>query len=176
MKLKSCFKILALLPLLVAGLSSCDPDTECRQSAAVYLKVVLTGDSLAPSIDTARLVIDTLAKDTVRFSSVKGLRVWGLGRDSLICDSSATVSALFLPLRPDSLRSEFVLAYNGQIDTLTIRHANDMQFISLACGCFVYHTIEGFSMSRHFLDSLHILNEQVTTSADDHLQLYFHKW
>ena len=91
-------------------------------------------------------------------------------------DPADVLGVIQLPLKPDSLHTEFVINYNGRSDTLKILHDNDMQFISLACGCLVFHTIEGWSISRNFLDSVHILNDLVTTSGDRHMQLYFHKW
>ncbi len=161
---------------LLGLLAGCSADTECRQTTAIYLNMVLTGDSLRPSTDSVRLALDSLAMDTVAFSTVKGMEIHGLGRDSIICGSESSVGTVQLPLRPDSLHTEFVFHYNGHRDTLSIRHDNDMNFISLACGCYVFHTIEGISMSHHFLDSVHILNDLVTTTGDKHLQLYFHKW
>ena len=175
MKFGSCSNILLglLAALLLAG---CTVDTECRQTTTVYLNMVLTGDSLRPSTDSIRLHYDSLAMDTVSFSSITGMQIYGLGRDSIICDSTDVLGIVQLPLKPDSLHTEFVINYNGRSDTLSVLHGNDMQFISLACGCLVYHTIEGWKMSKNFLDSVHILNDLVTTSADKHMQLYFHKW
>jgi len=158
------------------GLWGCDADTECRQSSAVYLNVVFMGDSLRQSTDSLKLSFDSLAQDTIRFSTVTGMEIHGLGRDSILYEASDVITTVHLPLRPDSTHTDFVFRYNGATDTVSILHDNDMQFISLACGCFVFHTIEGLNGTRHFMDSAHILNDAVTTSADTHMRFFFHKW
>jgi len=164
-------------PICVALLmAACTVDTECRQSTGIRLNVVFMCDSLRPSTDSARVAKDSLAMDTIRFSTIKGLEIHGLDRDSILYTEDEVLSLIKLPLRPDSLHSDFVFSYNGLTDTLTIHHQNDMQFISLACGCMVFHTLDGVSGSRTFIDSVDILNTVVTTSNDEHLRLFFHKW
>ena len=159
--------------LLLAG---CAADTECRQNTAVYMKVEILGDSLRLTADTARLARDPNALDTVRFTNFTGMEIRGLGRDSVICDTNYLYGSAKLPLRPDSTHTDFVISYGGKTDTLTVLHDNDMQFISLACGCFVFHTIESTRHTRHFIDSVDIYNSAVTTATDTHLKVYFHTW
>ena len=165
--------LISLVALI--GLMACTTDTECRQNTAIYMQVVFTGDSLRQSTDSARLALDSTAMDTIRFSTITGMQIRGVGRDSIICDSTSTISKAKLPLRPDTTITSFELKYNGLTDTLNIFHQNDMQFISLACGCFVYHIIDGFSFTHAFIDSCDIKNSAVTTASEDHLQVYFHK-
>ena len=157
------------------GLVSCTTDTECRQNAAIYMMVEFTGDSLRLSTDSARLALDSTAMDTISFSTITGMQIRGVGRDSIICDSLSSFSKAKLPLKPDTTVTSFELKYNGLTDTVNIHHENDMQFISLACGCFVYHTLQDVSFTRAFVDSCDILNTAVTTASDTHLRIYFHK-
>ena len=157
-------------------LASCTTDTECRQTSGIRLNVIFNGDSLRPSTDSVRLSIDPFAMDTIPFSTFSGMEIHGLGRDSIIYTVDEVINKVKLPLRPDSLHTDFVLTYNGHIDTLQIYHKNDMQFISLACGCFVFHTLDGVRESHAFIDSVRILNDEVSTSTDDHLCIFFHKW
>lgn len=160
----------------LTGLIGCAADTECRQTMGIHLNVVFLCDSLRQSTDSARLSKDSLAMDTIRFSTITGMEIRGVGRDSILYTADQVFSKAKLPLRPDSLHSDFVLTYNGWSDTLTIHHENNMQFISLACGCLVYHTIESLSDRHILIDSTEILNTLVTTASDDHIRLYFHKW
>ena len=169
--------LMGLIGLIgLIGLMGCSADTECRQTMGIHLNVVFLCDSLRQSTDSARLSKDSLAMDTVRFATIRGMEIRGVGRDSVLYSSDTTFSLAKLPLRPDSLHSDFVLTFNGLSDTLIIHHQNDMQFISLACGCLVYHTIEGLSDRHILIDSTEILNTLVTTSNDEHIRLYFHKW
>ena len=158
------------------GLASCSADTECRQTTGIHLNVVFLCDSLRQSTDSARLAKDSLAMDTIRFSTITGMQIHGVGRDSILYTEDQTISKAQLPLRPDSLHTDFVFTFNGITDTLIIHHQNDMQFISLACGCMVFHTLDGLSGPRILIDSTDILNSQVGTSNDEHIRLYFHKW
>lgn len=157
--------------MLIAGLlTGCSADTECRQKADIYLGVTFVGDSL-------RLTADSTDYEHVQFTSVTGMQITGVGRDSILYDASANMSKAQLPLRPDSLITAYQLIYNGQSDTLYIVHDNQYNFISLACGCFVFHTINDSASyhTHHFIDSVHVLNTQVTSAKEDHLRIYFHK-
>ena len=176
MKSKTTIRLIGLTAILSLMLAACTVDTECRRSTGIHLNVVFSCDSLRQSTDSARLAKDSLAMDTIRFSTISGLEIHGLGRDSILYTEDQTISLAKLPLRPDSLHSDFVLSFNGHTDTLTILHQNDLQFISLACGCMVFHTIDDVTGYRAFIDSVDILNTQVGTSNDQHLRIFFHKW
>lgn len=156
-------------------LAACSADTECRQSSAIYMTVEFSGDSLRQSTDSARLSKDSLAMDTIRFSTVTGMQIRGVGRDSIIYDSTATFTKAYLPLRPDTTITAFEFIYQGRTDTLRLYHQNDMQFISLACGCFVFHTLDRFASNRTVVDSCDIVNAGVTTAAETNLKIFYHK-
>lgn len=150
--------------------TGCSVDTECRQKADIYLGVTFVGDSL-------RLTADSTDYEHVQFTSFKGMQITGVGRDSILYGLNTNISKAQLPLRPDSTITAFQLIYNGQSDTLYIVHDNQYNFISLACGCFVFHNINDSASyhTHHFIDSVHILNTQVTSAKEDHLRIYFHK-
>ena len=152
MKSKTTIMLIGLTAILSLMLAACTVDTECRRSTGIHLNVVFSCDSLRQSTDSARLAKDSLAMDTIRYSTISGLEIHGLGRDSILYTEDQTISLAKLPLRPDSLHSDFVLSFNGHTDTLTILHQNDMQFISLACGCMVFHTIDDVTGYRALQD------------------------
>lgn len=166
MKFVRCINIV-ILGLLALAFVACEADRECRQDSGIGLNVVFQGDSL-------QLNAEGTAFDTIRFTSVSGMTLHGAGVDSLLMNGSAA-SSVKLPLRPDTTFSDFVLEYNGYVDTMRVLHLNDMQFVSLACGCFVYHTIENVRCTHAFVDSVVILNSAVSATKDPHLRLYFHK-
>lgn len=151
-------------------LGACSADTECRQKADVFLGVVFSGDSL-------RLNADSTDYEHATFTSVTGMQITGVGRDSILYGESKSITKAQLPLRPDTNITAFQLQYQGMNDTLYIIHDNQMNFISLACGCFVFHTINDSASYHtcHFIDSIRILNSQVTAKKEDHLRIYFHK-
>ena len=167
-------RILIGLMCLTGLLFACNADRDCRQDTDIHVNVVFTGDSLRLTTDSIKLSIDSTACDTIRFNVIRDMTIRGMGRDSLLADGLAMNKAK-LPLKPDTTFSDFVIDFNGLTDTMRIYHQNDMQFISLACGCFVFHTLDSIRFTKAFMDSVIILNTAVTTATDDHLRIYFHK-
>ena len=171
---KIIHRILIGLMCLVALLGACNADRDCRQDTDIHVNVLFTGDSLRLTTDTARLAIDSTACDTIRYNVIRDMTIRGMGRDSLLANGIAMNKAQ-LPLRPDTTFSDFLIDFNGLTDTMRIYHQNDMQFVSLACGCFVFHTIDSIRFTKAFMDSVIVLNTAVTTASDDHMCIYFHK-
>ena len=154
------------LGILIA-FTSCTADTECRQQINVVVGVQLQGDSL-------RLNADSSAYDTVSFTSIRGLSVCGVERDSLISDGQKSISSLSLPLRKTADTTAFALSLAGVDDTIFIAYTREPNFISLACGCAVFSTIDTVDFTSRFIDSVEVLNTAVTTVKENHLKLYFH--
>lgn len=142
------------------GLLCCEPDSECRQTATINCKVVFACDSL--NADSVK----------VNFKTIDSLSVWGVGCDSMLYDNPKNVSSLLLPLRGDTTITKFLMLLHGSTDTLTIYHQNTNNFISLACGCFIYHTIDTVMCSSNLVDSVEILNTAVENYEQDNVKLY----
>lgn len=160
MKPARCYKIL-FLGLLTLVLLNCEPDKECRQTANVNCKVVFACDTMGA--DSAM----------IRFKTIDSLSVWGLGSDSVLYDNRKNVTSLLLPLRGDTTITKFLMVLHGSTDTITVYHQNTNTFISLACGCFIYHTIDTVLCSSALLDSVQILNTAVENYEQDNVRLYF---
>lgn len=161
-------KLFYILIIALAA-TSCAVDTECRQQIDVLVGIQLKGDSL-------RLAADSVDYEHVTFNSVRGMEVWGVGRDSLIVTEDNSVQQLRLPLRKDADTTAFVLSYCGMRDTLIFTYTRTDVYVSLACGCAVFSTLDTVSCpSMQFIDSLQILNSAITTAKENHIQLFFHK-
>ena len=78
MKSKTTIRLIGLTSILSLMLAACTVDTECRRSTGIHLNVVFSCDSLRQSTDSARLAKDSLAMDTIRFSTISGLEIHGL--------------------------------------------------------------------------------------------------
>lgn len=143
-------------------LAGCRPDTICRQDTDVALGVsvrwLLTDSTGAVTLQTA-------------FDSI---RVQGVGNDSVLYDNGKNVSTLQLPLRADTCVTAFALLWHGAEDTLFVRHDNTRHFISQACGCTVYHTIDTVWHSGNAIDSVAILNSTVESDGQENVQLTMH--
>lgn len=152
-----------LFALLLAGCSTVD--TECREDVSVDINIALKGDSL-------RLNSDSTAYEHVQYTTMSQATVVGVGRDSIVYDRQ-NLSKMVLKLRQDTTITAYAICYKDQWDTIWIEHQNDQTFYSLACGCIVYHTLDGGRHSGHFIDSVTVNNTQVTTKDDTHMTIWF---
>ncbi len=155
---KIAFRV-AVFFLLLLSIVSCRPDTICRQEIDV-----------TAGVTTEWLLTDTAGHQTQQavFDSVS---VWGIGNDSILYNNSLAVATLELPLRTDSTLSAFVILWHGEQDTLYIHHDNTMKFISSACGCAIYHTIDTAWATGTFIDSLYIVNSSVEAAIQTNIHL-----
>lgn len=162
-------KKLLLFISIALFVASCSVDTECRQQIDVRLGVQLTGDSLC-------LSADSVTYEHTSFTNVRGLSVRGAQRDSLIEDGSKSISALSLPLRKDADTTAFILDYCGLEDSLIFAYTRQQTYVSLACGCAVFCTLDTvYCPTAQLVDSITVLNSAVTTVSEKHIKLYFHK-
>ena len=97
----------------------------------------------------------------------------GIGSD--IGMQGKGVKVMGLELRPDASLTAYLMLYHNQIDTLYIQHTPRQQFISMACGCAVYHTITAAWSSDQRVDSVSIINASVESVAQDNLCIYLHE-
>ena len=101
------------------------------------------------------------------------LTVQGVGSDSVLY-ASWSVSSIELPLHINVDSTQFVVQRDSTgTDTLTIFHTNEQNFISMACGCFVYHTITDVRTTTNQIDSAVIYDARVENISNTHLRLYF---
>lgn len=150
------------LAFVLVGLLACKPDTECRSSVDIGMQVVFALDSVQG---------DTLL---VNFTALDSVTVQGVGNDSILYDNQKAVKSVFLPLKTDANSTAYSIQAYNKYDTLFVSHDNNVTFISLACGCFVYHTITDVSYSGGLIDSLVILNAAIEGFKQDNVRLYFH--
>ena len=146
--------------MLVCLLAACQPDTSCRQSINVAAGVVLHG-----------LYVDSLGEAS-EFKAWDSVTVQGVGSDSVLYNNSYTVSRMLLPLHTDTNMTAYSILWHEEYDTLYIRHTNTMHFISMACGCAIYHLIDTAWVSGMQIDSIKIVNSAVEAVAQDNIRIY----
>ena len=152
-----CSSFLILCSLLTA----CEPDAACHQELGTAVQITLLADSI------------TSAGDTTYYTQWDSIAVVGIGNDIGMQDKS--VKVMGLELRPDTNQTAYLMLYHNQIDTLYIQHTPRQQFISMACGCAVYHTITAAWSSDPRVDSVSIINASVESVAQDNLCIYLHE-
>ena len=138
----------------------CQPDTTCRQNTDVVAGIVLRG----MSIDSAGIAHE--------FASWDEITVQGVGSDSVLYDSCTNVSRILVPLRIDTNITAFSLDWRNAEDIIYFRHDNTRRFISMACGCVVYHTIDSVWCDGTWIDSVKIVNSAVEPVEQDNVRIF----
>lgn len=148
--------------LLILLMVSCEPDTTCYKDMETYMVVTLRGY--------------TIGADNVRttYTAWDSIQVQGIGVDTILY-SPSKIEKLALELCPDTTLTAYLMNYHGSIDTLWITHTPRLQFVSLACGCYVNHTLTGARSSDARIDSVVIINASVETVAQENIRIYMHE-
>jgi len=155
--IRLCF--LFFLPCFL--FAACEPDATCHQELDTAVQITLSADSI------------NATGDTVRYTQWDSLLVVGVGND--IGMHEKKLKTIDLELRPDTTLTQYLMLYHNQIDTLYILHTPRQQFISMACGCAVYHTITAAWSSDPRVDSVSIINASVEAIAQENLCIYLHE-
>lgn len=152
-------KILILL-FAAAIIVACEPDKTCRQELDVVAGISLQG-----------LSVDTAGVPTA-FTSWDSITVQGVDNDSVLYNNTYTVSQLLLPLRNDTNITTYSLVWHDTEDKVYIKHDNTQRFISMACGCVIYHTIDDVWCDGTWIDSVKIVNSAVETVKQDNIKIF----
>lgn len=142
------------------GLVACEPDRTCRQDTEV----------------TATLVLKCMHFDTLGIAKEEetwdSITVQGVGSDSVLYQNRKGVKHVYIPLREDTTVTAFRLIWQGKTETVYIRHDNTRRFISMACGCVIYHQIEDVWADKVWADSVKIINAGVEAVEQDNIRIY----
>ena len=149
--------LVAVLSLLLWG---CRPDEICRQDLSVAAGVTLRGIS----VDTSGIGTE--------FTQWDSITVQGIGSDSVLYDNSKSVTTLHLPLRADSNVTAYRVTWRGMDDVLYFRHDNTRRYISMACGCIIYHVIDTVWCAGVWMDSVRLLNSTVESASQDNVKIF----
>ena len=115
--------------------------------------------------------IDTAGVET-NMSQWDSVKIWGIECDTVPYIEVKNQSKLWLPLRVDTAVTTYQILWHEQLDFITIRHNNDRQFISNACGCMVNHTIDTVLFGGVFIDSVEVLNTVVSGTTEENILLH----
>lgn len=145
--------VLALLVLL----AGCTSTEECRESLDVNFKMGLyTHTDLKES---------TLSVDSVWAN--------GLAKDSFLYKNTKKQSSISLILDASRSQSDFIIRFNDIKDTLSVFYTNNnAYYISLACGCIPAHTIDEVISTHHYIDSVRIVQREVTNVNAEHIKIF----
>lgn len=111
----------------------------------------------------------------VKYTTWDSVAVEVIDKNELFIDNRIGLSKLTLPLRPDTTISSFLFTYHEQTDTLFVEHTPRQYFVSLACGCAIYHTITAAWSTDYRVDSVQIINANVENAVQENLCIHLHE-
>lgn len=159
-------KILTLLMTVCCSLllfQSCN-DASCTDTTQVVMKIGFYNQS-----QNKNIVFDSL--------TVRGINH---PKDSILYNKARSVKSISLPLHIVQDSTEYEINYyksNGaaiaQIDTIVLYHTNKPYFVSQDCGCTVFATITGYKTTGHRINTIRILNNEVTNKSVEHAILVY---
>jgi len=145
--------VLVVVVVVVSSLTSCRPDTVCRENT----HVALVSEFRRLYLDEGRqLQIDP---------TWDSLTVVGLGATQPLYNNSKNLVQIALPMHIAGDSTMYTLCYRNQTDTICVRHTNSPYFISMECGCAVNHTLQSIRSTKHWIDSISIVDPSMTTAG-----------
>lgn len=154
---------LLLSVLCTTFLMACTTDTTCRKDMEVAMLVSLQADSI------------NAKGHAVKYNKWDSITLEVIGKNELLIDNRKGLSKLSLPLRPDTTISAFLFTFHEQTDTLFVTHTPRQYFVSLACGCAIYHTITDAWSTDSRVDSVQIINANVENAMQENLRIHLHE-
>lgn len=159
MKRKHCCNILFLGVLLT--FIGCKTDPVCHQTQKP--RAGLAVDSMIVWDEAISALVISDKWDTVS--------VFGVPSDSALVYYGTNIHQINLPLRADTTVTQYRIDWKGLSDTLSIHHNNDYQYISFACGCFVYHVIDSVWSTHHFVQDFYITDSDVQDKGGENMRI-----
>jgi len=165
-------KIIFILTIFSLILNvSCVTDETCTQTK--YVKLTVGFYHVKDTLD-----VRTFTPFGVDSMTVQGLRIDTTTNqyhlvDSILYNNDKTkLTSINLPLDNFATQSVFRIKFNAIIDTMTIRHANLNDYLSLECGCIVTHSIDTVIVTNHYIDSVRVFIHNVNTLNAENIRLY----
>ena len=162
-KMKITIRHTIFLVCLLALLGACTSDSTCRKDMMVNAIMTLQADSL------------NAQGHSVKYTTWDSITVQAIDNDAYILYNNKNIKQIPLFLRPDTTITAFLMTFHEQTDTLYVAHTPRQYFVSLACGCAIYHTITAAWSSDTRVDSVQIINASVENAVQENLRIYLHE-
>lgn len=160
--MKKSSYIAAVLMLIIISIVGCEPDTVCHINL-----------QCSACVEAVRKTYDFNGTERIALNW-DSARVKGIGSDSVLVWDKQT-DAIYLPMRADSGVTAYEIMWHEMTDTLVMFSTYRLEFISMACGCMVPHTLDSVAYTTHFIDSLLILERDITNNKNvSHMLVYLH--
>jgi len=143
--------------LIMVMVSSCQTNSQCENSTESLVKInfYVMEDDLESAV------------------FVEPISVYGLGhKDSLLYENDS-ISYVLLPLMPNGETSEFVFEIGSYTENILFTYKTSTYFESKDCGFIANYEIESVSYSSNIIDTVIIINNEITVEDEDHVKLFF---
>ncbi|NDV80938.1 DUF6452 family protein [Bacteroides sp. 51] len=156
---KLIFILIVAYPLIGITVSSCAGESDCSTAGRAMLNGYIYRKTEA----------GTSVRDTL-----DSLKITAFGTDSILLNNQKDVHDLSLPLQYTKDTTIVIFQYSQvTTDTITIRHTNTPNFISMECGYEMKQAILGLKYTKHRLDSIRVTNNSTNTDGTKNLELYY---
>ncbi|MBD5197546.1 MAG: hypothetical protein HDS86_00085 [Bacteroidales bacterium] len=114
--------------------------------------------------------------------TLDSLLIGGVGapHDSLLVDSGAHTSSLYLPFRAEKPSTSYFIKYVSKgldftelIDTITFDYTSTAYFASADCGAMFIYDIKSVSYTRHLIDSVGITDSLINNMDMERIKVFF---
>jgi PBP1b-binding outer membrane lipoprotein LpoB len=153
-------KIIPLILFFILLLAACS-SIDCPLNNSVYTRYKLAGDV-------------TTLKDTLTISTNISQ-----GSDSVLINKDVSVDSFSLPVSYERAEDTFFFEIKDTnsvttLDTVTVAKENKPHFESIDCNPSIFHTITSIKYTHNRIDSIAIINKNVTYDASQaHFHIYF---
>ena len=121
----------------------------------------------------ADLNISVRETDNEEANMIDSLTVYGVGLEDAKLYNLANTGSLKIPLFGGSSSVSYVVINGTVYDTVNILYSSKYNFVSQGCGYNYLHTINSVSFTKNRIDTILIINDQVTTSDEENLRTFF---
>jgi len=149
--------------LLIVGISiyifSCTSD-ECVLDSETYLKLEIN-------------IVDT---NLVKKGFLDSLSIYSpFWTDSIHSTSTGASGNILLSLSPDDDSTTIIVTseHEPEKDTLILYHQKELVFLSPECGFIYTFTINDTSYTKHLIDSVKLINNELTIDEEGSVEIYF---
>jgi len=103
---------------------------------------------------------------------VNNFTLKGEGIDSLLYDSKNSVTNFSFPMDMNALASTMILQADSLVDTLVINYTVVPALVSYECGFTNTFEMSGLSYTRHFIDSVFMINNVANLDNEENLKIF----
>lgn len=150
----------------------------------IGLAIIAAGCNSTGCLDnrSSMLLAGFYSAETEKAVALKKIELGGIGapHDSLLIDETQTASEVYLPLRHTATSTSFVIRYlddmidlSSNYDTISLSYSTSPYFASEECGAVYHYAIKSLNHTRHYIDSIALLDSMINNTDMQKMRIYF---